>query len=56
MTFYTLWHIPQAIAAMIHPDDTEPDEGATAVKQYNRIDYELISHSYGTTTHYVSSR
>ena len=43
--FYTLWHIPQAIAAIIHPEDTEPDEGTTAVKQYNRIDYELISHS-----------
>ena len=45
---YTLWYIPQAIAAIIHPGDTEPDEGATAVKRYNRIDYELIGHSYGT--------
>ena len=33
---YTLWHIPQAIAAIIHPEDTESDEGATAVKRYNR--------------------
>ena len=53
---YTLWHIPQAIAAIIHPEDTEPDEGATAVKRYNRIDYELISHSYDTVVHYVPSR
>ena len=53
---YTLWHIPQAIAAVIQPEDTEPDEGATAVKRYNRIDYELISHSYGTVVHYVPSR
>ena len=53
---YTLWHIPQAIAAIIHPEDTEPDEGATAVKRYNRIDYELISHSYGAVVHYVPSR
>ena len=34
---YTLWYIPQAIAAIIHPVDTEPDEGATAVKRYNRL-------------------
>ena len=40
---------------MVHPGDTEPNEGATAVKRYNRIDYELISHSYGTAVHYVSS-
>ena len=48
--------MPQAIAAIIHPADTKPDEGATVVKRYNRIDYELISHSYGTVVHYVSSR
>ena len=48
--------MPQAIAAIIHPENTEPDEGTTAVKRYNRIDYELISHSYGTAAHYVSSR
>ena len=36
--------MPQIIAAIIHPKDTEPDEGATAVKRYNRIDYELIRH------------
>ena len=24
----------------MHPEDTEPDEGATAVNPYNRIDYE----------------
>ena len=47
--------MPQTIAAIIHPEDTEPDEGATAVKRYNRIDYEHISHSYGTAAHYVSS-
>ena len=47
--------MPQTIAAMIHPEDTEPDEGATAVKRYNRINYEHISHSYGTAAHYVSS-
>ena len=52
---YTLWYIPQAIAAIIHPEDTEPDEGTTAVKRYNRIDYELIGHSYGTVVHYVPS-
>ena len=40
------------IAAILHPEDTEPDESATAVKRYNRIDYEQISHSYGTTAHY----
>ena len=44
--------MPQTIAAIIHPEDTEPDESATAVKRYNRIDYEQISHSYGTTAHY----
>ena len=56
MTLYTLWYMPQTIAAIIHPEDTEPDEGATAVKRYNRIDYEQISHSYGTAVQYVSSR
>ena len=44
----------QASAAIIHPQDTEPDEGA--MKRYNRIDNKLISHSYGTAVHYVSSR
>ena len=48
--------MPQAIAAIIHPEDPEPDEGATAVKRYNSIDHELISYSYGTAAHYVSSR
>ena len=48
--------MPQGIATIIHPDDTEPDEGGTALRQYNRIDYELISHCYGTAAHYVSSR
>ena len=48
--------MPQAIAAIVHPEDTEPVKGITAVKRYNRIDYELISHSYGTAAHYVSSR
>ena len=38
------------------PEDTEPDKGSTAVKRYNRIDYEQIGHSYGTAAHYVSSR
>ena len=46
----------QTIAAIIHPEDIEPDEGTTAVKRYNRTDYEQISHSYGTAAHYVSSR
>ena len=48
--------MPQTIAAIIHPEDTEPDEGANAVKWYNRNDYEQISHNYGTAVHYVSSR
>ena len=48
--------MPQTIAAIIHPEDTESDEGAAALKRYNRIDYELISPSYGTAAHYVSSR
>ena len=48
--------MPQTIAAIIHPEDTEPDKDATAVKRYNRIDYEQISDSYGTAAHYVSSR
>ena len=43
---YTLWHIPQAIAAIIHPEDTEPDEGATAVKRYNRIDIYIYIYIY----------
>ena len=25
ITLYTLWHMPQAIAAIIHLEDTEPD-------------------------------
>ena len=32
--------MPQTRAAKIHPEDTEPGEGAIAVKRYNRVDYE----------------
>ena len=31
--------MPQAIATIIHPEDTEPGEGATTVKRYNCINY-----------------
>ena len=44
--------MPQAIAAIIHLEGTEPDEGTTAAKRYNHIDYEQINHSYGYAAHY----
>ena len=56
MALYRQWYMPLTIAAIIHPEDTEPDQGNAVVTWYNQINYEQIRHSYGTAVHYVSSR